>query len=88
MKSDIKKLKIEFKEKLKSMTDAQIIDSFNHEVGNFRWTGEKASFHEALHEEFDNRGFDYSAIGTKGSLSFRKRIKLFERRVLIDEQYS
>jgi len=33
-----------------------------------------------MHEEFDKRGYDYSIIGGKKSLSFAKRIMLEGRK--------
>lgn len=63
----------EFIKKLNKMNDEQLIDSFNKDVSNMGWVGARARFHSALHEEFENRGFDYSIIGNKNSLSFSKK---------------
>ena len=57
-------------------------DSFNKDVGNPGWVGARARFHAALYEEFENRGFDFSAIGNKNSLSFADKIKLIGKKIV------
>ena len=67
---------IEFQKQLKSYNDTELISRFNEEVGNKGWGTARASFLSALHEEFNLRGFDYSAIGDTESLSFKDKITL------------
>ena len=54
-KSDPDKNYIEYKERFKSMTDGQLMDAFNREVGNSGWTSSRASYLVALREEFEKR---------------------------------
>lgn len=72
----------ECKEELLKMSDEQLIDSFNKDVGNPGWVGARARFHSALHEEFENRGFDFSVIGNKNSLSFSKKVRLIGKKIV------
>ena len=64
------------------MSDEQLIDLFNKDVGNTGWVGARARFCSALHEEFENRGFDFSAIGNKNILSFANKITLIGKKII------
>ena len=55
-KYDRYKLYQEFQARFREMSDAQLIDAFNREVGNTGWTSARASYGAALHREFDARG--------------------------------
>ena len=82
---DPQKLYQEYKGRFKSMTDEQLIAAFNNEVRNSGWTSARASYLATLHEEFENRSYDYSDIGDKKQLSFAKKIKLLGKKIMIDE---
>ena len=79
---ETKKLYKECREKLQKMSDEQLIDAFNEDVGNPGWVGARARFHSALREEFESRGFDFSVIGNKNSLSFSKKVKLIGKKIV------
>jgi hypothetical protein len=64
--------------------DAEIIEAFNKQVGNTGWTTSRGIYLSALHKELDNRGFDFSAIGTSNSLSFKNKVILIGKKVEID----
>ena len=66
----------DFENDLKKYTDEQLVAMFNREVNNKGSGTARFSFLAALHNEFNRRGFDYSEIGDKKSLSFRDRITL------------
>lgn len=72
----------ECKESLQKMSDEQLIDSFNKDVGNPGWVSARGRFHSALREEFENRGFDFSAIGNKNSLSFANKVVLIDKKIV------
>ena len=65
------------------MDDQQLVDSFNCEVGNPGWTSSRANYLSALHQEFNDRGYDYSDIGDSGSLSIKNRIGLLDNKIKI-----
>ena len=67
---------IDFENDLKKYTDDQLVARFNREVNNNGSGTARFSFLAALHNEFNRRGFDYSEIGDKKSLSFREKIAL------------
>ncbi len=73
----------EYLEKFKKMDDKQLIDSFNREVGNPGWTNSRANYLSALHQEFNDRGYDYSDIGGVGSLSIKNKIELLDKKIKI-----
>jgi hypothetical protein len=72
----------EFKGRFKNMSDEQLIDTFNRELGNSEWVSLRELFQLALRDEFKNRGYDYSAIDAGESLSFKKKIKLVGKKVV------
>ena len=73
----------EFAEKFQKMTDEELIESFNHEVGLNAWTNSKAIYLSALHDEFIRRKWDYSIIGDKNKLSFKTYIKLVANKIYL-----
>ncbi|NVP17246.1 hypothetical protein HUU51_00870 [Candidatus Gracilibacteria bacterium] len=64
------------KTRFEMYSDIELFETFNKEVGNTGWTSTRATFLSELHNEFDNRGFDYSNIGDTKSLSFKNKIIL------------
>ena len=66
----------EFTPRFKNFMNQESIDAFNREVGNPGWVIVRASYLAALHDEFKNRGFDFSAIVYQHSLSFGSKIRL------------
>lgn len=54
-KSDPDKNYKKYKERFVGMTDEQLRNTFNREVGNSGWTSSKASYLSALHEELEKR---------------------------------
>jgi len=78
----------EFKDGFKKMNDGQLIDVFNKEVGNTGWVSARGSYLFALHTEFEDRGYNYSAIGNKKYLSLAKRVKLVGKKIVLDEEHN
>lgn len=64
--TDPQKTYKEFQERLNTMSDEELIDAFNREVGNPGWTSSRAVYLVALHEEFEKRHYDYSIIKDNG----------------------
>ncbi len=65
------------------MNDEELIDSFNHEVGNTGWTNSRAFYLKALKGEFDERNYDYSEIGENDTLSLKNKIYLQDKKIKI-----
>ena len=65
------------------MNDEQLIGTFNRELNNPEWTSSRELFQLALYDEFENRKYDYSAVVTEDGLSFKKKIKLDGRKIVI-----
>ena len=74
----------EFLDRFVSKSDKYMINVFNEEVGKKGWVSARGTYMAAIHKEFENRGFDYSAIGNKKSLSFNNRIKLVKKKIVIE----
>lgn len=70
-------------ERLSKNTEDELISTFNQEVGNSGWGTARASFLSAIHNEFEIRGFDYSLVGDRRSLSFNKPILLYENKIIV-----
>ena len=73
----------EFNKRLSTYSDYEIITVFNKEVGNSGWGTARAVFLSAIHNEFDQRKFDYSEIGDSKTLSFKNPICLVGKKVSI-----
>ncbi|MEK7473681.1 MAG: hypothetical protein AAB668_03090 [Patescibacteria group bacterium] len=73
----------DFAARFKKMSDQELIDVFNRQVGNSGWVGSRAKFMSALPEEFKNRGFDCSAVGNGKGLSFMQKVRLDGKKVII-----
>lgn len=73
----------EYKKTLQRMDDIQLISRFNEDVGKPGWVAARGRFHEAIKNEFHNRGFDYSAIGNKNWFSFKKKITLSNQKIIL-----
>lgn len=71
----------EFLERFGAISDDELIQIFNKEVGNSGWGTARASFLAAIHHEFGKRGFDYSEIGDSNALSFKNLVSLEELKV-------
>ncbi len=72
----------EFRTRFRGLSNEDLIQAFNREVGNSGWTSARAAYLTALHQEFEGRGLDYSAIGNKTELSFAKRVKLVGNKIV------
>ncbi|MDO8569238.1 MAG: hypothetical protein Q7R89_00390 [bacterium] len=76
----------EFKKRFSAMSDEELIGAFNREVGNPGWTSSRATYLSLLREEFEKRGYDYSAVGGNGGLSLKNKVELVGgKTVVIDE---
>lgn len=64
------------KTRFEMYSDIELFETFNKEVWNTWWTSTRATFLSELHNEFDNRWFDYSNIWDTKSLSFKNKIIL------------
>ena len=73
----------EYQDRFKKMSDDQLIDAFNREAGNAGWTSSRGSYLAALHQEFKARGYDYSIIGDKNSLSLKRKVQLVGKKIEI-----
>lgn len=76
------KLYKDLKERFHKMDDKELLTNFNREVGKTGWTSSRAMFLAAIREEFENRAYDYSAIGNKKRLSFAKKVELIDEKIV------
>ncbi len=76
--------KKECEARFSKMTDAEIVEAFNKQVGNTGWTTSKGIYLSVLHQELSNRSIDFSAVETNNSLSFKNKIMLVGKKVEID----
>ena len=67
-----------------TQTDDEVIRSFNREVGNPGWTSSRGAYLAALHEEFNQRQWDYTEIGDESGLSYKRKIRLFKTKILFE----
>lgn len=72
-----------FTSALDSLSNQELINRFNQEVGNSGWTCSRGEFLLALNRQFTDRGIDFSSIGDGASLSLKNKIKLAGNIILI-----
>ncbi|KMQ70827.1 hypothetical protein [Chryseobacterium koreense] len=65
-----------FKAQLALKSDAELIETFNREVGNGGWGSARAEFLAALKQEFLNRSLCCSLIINGNSMSLSRRITM------------
>jgi len=75
----------EFEKRLKGLSNEELVNSFNKEVGNSGWGTARGTYLAAIHDEFKKREFDYSEIGDSSSLSFKEKIYLKDEKKLTVE---
>ena len=68
-----------FEKNLISLSDQEVINSFNKEVGNTGWVAARAHFLKALINQFESREIDYSIIKNENTISFAKKVFLIEK---------
>lgn len=76
-------MQYDFMERFKTMSDAELVEAFNKEVGISGWVSARAEYLIALHREFDERGIDYSAIGNEGGLSLSREVRLEGKKIIV-----
>lgn len=85
---DYSKYSEELEKRFRNMSDEQLIDTFNGDTNKSVWITARARFHEALRKEFDNRGFDYSALLAGGGYSLKNKIKLMGKKIVIRNEFN
>lgn len=70
-----------FEKNLISLSDQEVINSFNKEVGNTGWVAARAHFLKALINQFESREIDYSIIKNENTISLAKKVLLKEKKL-------
>ena len=70
-----------FEKNLISLSDQEVINSFNKEVGNTGWVAARAYSLKALTNQFESREIDYSIIKNENTISFAKKVLLKEKKL-------
>jgi hypothetical protein len=66
----------EFKNKLESLSNEELVALFNNEVNIEGWVSARASFLAALHKTFVNRRIDIDEIGDEHAISLERKIEI------------
>jgi hypothetical protein len=77
------KLFKEYTERMNRYSDEKIVEILNSEVGKGGWGTARASYLGALHKQLDIRKLDYSEIGGKESLSFKRKVRLEGKKIKV-----
>jgi len=72
-------------DRFKTLSNRELIEAFNKDVGNPGWVRARGEFHLAMVEEFKRRNIDYSAIGNETAVSWENRIKLTGNTISLEE---
>jgi len=74
----------QFAERFKAMSNDELIEAFNREVGKPGWVSSGLLYLEALRNEFYGRGYDLSAISGDGKgFSIARRIRLEGNKIVL-----
>ncbi len=73
----------EFLVRFSTLSDADVVELLNSEVGNKGWGTARASYLAAIHHEFQRRKIDYSEIGDSKSLSLANKVVLRDNKLII-----
>lgn len=83
MPSDLPNHYKEFQERFKNLTDQELLDTYNKDLGNPGWVSARAVFLSTLQDEFKNRGIDLSDTYKKGWKLIKNKMKLVDKKVVI-----
>ena len=72
-----------FQNRFKYLSNQELIEVFNGQVGNNGWGTAKAAFLYSIHNELISRKIDFSAIGDNESLSFKDKIEIKNDRTIV-----
>ncbi len=76
-----------YKESFEKMNEKQLLGFFNEVVRNPTLQESFAECSLELREEFERRGYDYSSISGKNGFSFAKKIKIADKKIVVDEEF-
>ena len=79
-----KKYKQHYLNEFKYLTDQELAEKFNSKAGIRYFNFAIQGFMNAMREEFERRGLDYSAIGNKMSMSYANKIKILDARITLN----
>ena len=65
-----------FSERFSKMSDQQLVNAFNREVGNTGWVSARGIYLTALREEFARRNFDFIFGNSIHVYTLKYKIKL------------
>lgn len=74
-----------FNSALDQLSNEELIDRFNQEVGHSAWTSSRGSFLKALGQQFAKRGINFSLIGDDYCLSLKRKVCLKDLVILYSE---
>jgi hypothetical protein len=69
----------EFANRFRQLSNDELITTFNREVGVNAFVSSRAAYLSAMHDEFEQRQWDYSLIGDKTKFSLNQKIELFQK---------
>lgn len=65
-----------FAKQLSQLSDTELIDRFNAEVGNRGWGNARMYFLHCLRAELNSRSFDSTCVVSDSGLQLRKQVRL------------
>jgi hypothetical protein len=72
---------------LSALTDQELVERFNKEVGKQGWGSSRAHYLVALIEEFKIRQIDHSLIKSNNGVSIRRKVLLRNRKLRFLPQF-
>lgn len=78
----MKKNPFDYQESLEKLSNDQLIEAFNRQVGVQGWGNARASYGRALRNEFLKRDFDSTLIISAYTFSFAKKVIMQNKRLI------
>jgi len=73
----------EFLMRFASLTNEEVVELYNKEIGNSGWGTARASYLAAIHYEFQRRKIDYFEVGNSTSLSLANKVIIKGNKLII-----
>ena len=69
-------------------TISELVEDFNQDVGAQGWAQERAYYHEALMNAFEQKGIGVSAVSDGEHISFARKVRFDEatRALVVEEE--
>ncbi|WP_053971138.1 hypothetical protein [Mangrovimonas sp. ST2L15] len=73
----------EYMDKFDKLTDQEIIEKFNNQIGNHGWGSARANYLGAIRQQYEKRNIDFSEIGDDKGMFYSNKVELNGKKLII-----